>query len=185
MDTVFRIDHIQKLDSKSRIYQVNLKLTSDDDQQLRELTEFIRGDDVGKTGWSRLVYSNMGDYPKALEFYEKALKIAEIALPPNHRNRANSYNSIGTVYYNMGKYSKALECYDTVNKILEIALPCNPPDLATSYACTGVVYDEMGNYTKALLYLEKTLTIRQKWLPPTHPSIQETIDIINDVKKKL
>ncbi|CAF4845551.1 unnamed protein product, partial [Rotaria sp. Silwood2] len=26
----------------------------------------------------------MGDYSKALEFYEKSLKITEPALPPNH-----------------------------------------------------------------------------------------------------
>ncbi|CAF1301645.1 unnamed protein product [Rotaria sordida] len=39
----------------------------------------------------------MGDYSKALEFYEKSLKIYENALPPNHPDLATSYNNIGDV----------------------------------------------------------------------------------------
>ncbi|CAF5127691.1 unnamed protein product, partial [Rotaria sp. Silwood1] len=33
----------------------------------------------------------MGDYSKALEFYEKSLKIKEKALPPTHPHLAISY----------------------------------------------------------------------------------------------
>ncbi|CAF4246249.1 unnamed protein product, partial [Rotaria sordida] len=75
----------------------------------------------------------MGDYSKALEFYEKAHKIREKAVPPNHPHLASSYNNIGVVYKNMGDYSKALEFYEKAHKIREKALPPNHPDLATSY----------------------------------------------------
>ncbi|CAF2225424.1 unnamed protein product, partial [Rotaria magnacalcarata] len=37
----------------------------------------------------------MGDYSKALEYFEKSLKISEISLPPNHPDLAYSYNNIG------------------------------------------------------------------------------------------
>ncbi len=37
MHTVFRIDEITKMDNNNSLYQVNLKLTADDDQQLRTL----------------------------------------------------------------------------------------------------------------------------------------------------
>ncbi|CAF5058489.1 unnamed protein product, partial [Rotaria sp. Silwood1] len=39
----------------------------------------------------------MGNYSKALEFYDKSLKIGEKALPPNHPDLATSYNNIGSV----------------------------------------------------------------------------------------
>ncbi|CAF3292822.1 unnamed protein product [Rotaria socialis] len=67
MHTVFRIEDIQKLDSKNPIYQVDLKLTSDDDEQLHELTEFIQGDDADKIGWSRLgnLLLKIGQFNKA------------------------------------------------------------------------------------------------------------------------
>ncbi|CAF4248092.1 unnamed protein product, partial [Rotaria sordida] len=72
----------------------------------------------------------MGDYSKALEFYEKSHKIFEKALPPNHPSLASSYNNIGLVYYNMGGYSKALEFYEKSHKIYSKALPPNHPSLA-------------------------------------------------------
>ena len=49
----------------------------------------------------------MGEYSKALEYYEKSIEIKKIALPQNHPNLANS--NIGQVYNNMGEYSKAFE----------------------------------------------------------------------------
>ncbi|CAF4650025.1 unnamed protein product, partial [Rotaria socialis] len=35
----------------------------------------------------------------------------------------------------------------------------------------------MGEYSKALSYLEKTLSIKQKSLPSTHPSIKNSIPV--------
>ena len=42
MHIVFRICEINKIDNNNRIYQVDIKLTSDDDKQLRALPEQIR-----------------------------------------------------------------------------------------------------------------------------------------------
>ncbi|CAF1531484.1 unnamed protein product, partial [Rotaria sp. Silwood1] len=39
MHTVFRIGEVRKIDKKSPLYEVDLKLTADDDQQLRRLTK--------------------------------------------------------------------------------------------------------------------------------------------------
>ena len=47
------------------------------------------------TTTSVLVYDSMGDYPKALSSYEKALAIRQQSLPPNHPDLASSYNNIG------------------------------------------------------------------------------------------
>ncbi|CAF1578390.1 unnamed protein product, partial [Rotaria magnacalcarata] len=75
----------------------------------------------------------MGEYSKALEYYEKGLEITIKALPPNHRDLATSYSCIGQVYRNMGEYSKALEYYEKDLEITKKALPPNHPSLATSY----------------------------------------------------
>jgi tetratricopeptide (TPR) repeat protein len=60
----------------------------------------------------------MGEYAKALSYYEKALKIWEKTLPPNHPDLSTSYNNIGWVHDNMGNYSKSLLYY---GKALEIS----------------------------------------------------------------
>ena len=57
---------------------------------------------------SVVVYYNMGEYSKALSSHEKALKIYENTLPPNHPDLATSYTCHGSVYCKMGEYSKAL-----------------------------------------------------------------------------
>ncbi|MCL2169691.1 MAG: tetratricopeptide repeat protein, partial [Defluviitaleaceae bacterium] len=51
------------------------------------------------------------DYPKALEWYYKALAIAEKVLGLEHPHTAATYNNIAGVYDNQGDYPKALELY--------------------------------------------------------------------------
>ncbi|CAF4076272.1 unnamed protein product [Rotaria sp. Silwood2] len=91
MHTIFRTDDIRKLDNNRPLYQVDLKLTSDDDQQLRRLADRIQDEAAGGTGWTRsdhsdlaASYNNMGDYSKALPFLEKTLTIQQKALSPSH-----------------------------------------------------------------------------------------------------
>ncbi|CAF4262218.1 unnamed protein product, partial [Adineta steineri] len=54
MHTVFRVGVIQQTDNRDQLYQVELQLTSDDDQQLRLLTNRIREEAGANTGWRRL-----------------------------------------------------------------------------------------------------------------------------------
>ncbi|CAF1462429.1 unnamed protein product, partial [Rotaria sp. Silwood1] len=54
MHTVFRIGEIRQIDQNRPVYEVDLKLTSDDDKQLQELTDRIRVEVSGSTGWERL-----------------------------------------------------------------------------------------------------------------------------------
>ncbi|CAF2091390.1 unnamed protein product, partial [Rotaria magnacalcarata] len=54
MHSVFRIDKIKKYDSDDRLYEVTLIPTTGDDKQLRELTDIVRKEVSGSTGWHRL-----------------------------------------------------------------------------------------------------------------------------------
>ncbi|CAF4896759.1 unnamed protein product [Rotaria socialis] len=71
----------------------------------------------------------MGEYSKALEYYEKAKQIYEISLPPTHPFLATSYNNIGGVYYSMGEYSKALPLQEKALDIFRKSLPSTHPDI--------------------------------------------------------
>ncbi len=59
-----------------------------------------------------LVYYNKGDYPKALEYYERCLEIETKIKGKDSIDVAETLNNIGSVYYNKGDYPKALECYE-------------------------------------------------------------------------
>ncbi|MBQ5607295.1 MAG: tetratricopeptide repeat protein, partial [Prevotella sp.] len=58
------------------------------------------------------VYSSQGDYPKALEYYQKALGIWEKVFGTEHPNVATSYGNIGIVYSSQGDYMRALENFN-------------------------------------------------------------------------
>jgi tetratricopeptide (TPR) repeat protein len=71
----------------------------------------------------------MGEYSKALSYYEKALEIRQKTLPPAHPDLASSCNNIGTVYGTMGEYSKARPFFERAVDIGQQSLPKDHPDL--------------------------------------------------------
>ena len=96
------------------------------------------------------VYKKQGDYPKALEWYHKDLKISEKVLGKDHPDTAITYGNIAGMYYNQGDYPKALKEYKKVLKIHEKVLGIDHPDTATTYNNIAAVYKNLGDYPTAL-----------------------------------
>ncbi|CAF0779032.1 unnamed protein product [Adineta steineri] len=168
MHTVFRVNAIKQMDNKNQLYQVELQLTSDDDQQLRLLTDRIREEAGGSTGWQRLgtLLLKSGQFNKAEELYSVLLEQTS-----DEREKQHYYNQLGYVKDDQGDYEKAIWYYEQGLEIQEKSLSSNHPSLATSYNNIGIVYKNMGEYSKALSYYEKALEIEQKTLPSNHPSL--------------
>ena len=116
-----------------------------------------------------LVYSQQGDYDKALKWHEKALAIREKVLGLEHPNTATSYNNIAAVYDNQGNYDKALKGYEKALAIQEKVLGLEHPDTANSYNNIATVYYNQGDYDKALKGCERALAIQKKVLGLEHP----------------
>ena len=114
------------------------------------------------------VYSDQGNYPKALEYSLKALVIREKELGFDHLDTAVSYNNIGAVYSDQGDYPKALEYYFKALSVREKVLGLDHPNTAGSYNNIGAVYSDQGDYPKALEYHFKALAIREKVLGSDH-----------------
>jgi tetratricopeptide (TPR) repeat protein len=95
---------------------VQLKLTSDDDQQLRRLTDSFEQEIKGKEGWHRVgrLLMRVNQLSKALEVFNHLLDRAS-----GDTQRATYYFNIGAVYDNMGEYPKALSYYERALAIRE------------------------------------------------------------------
>ncbi|CAF0728633.1 unnamed protein product [Adineta steineri] len=182
MHTVFRVTAIKQMDNKNELYQVELELTSDDDQQLRSLTDRIREEAGGGTGWQRLgsLLLKSGQFNKAEELYNVLLEQTS-----DESEKAHYYGSLGYVKDDQGDYKKAIWYYEQALEIQEKTLPSNHPSLATSYNNIGLVYNNMGEYSKALSYYEKALEIKQKTLPSNHPSLATSYNNIGLVYSKM
>jgi tetratricopeptide (TPR) repeat protein len=168
MHTVFRIGDITKIDNNSALYQVNLRLTTDDDQQLRALTKRIREEVEGETGWQRLgqLLIKLSQFDKAEELYNILLEQTS-----DKGGKAIYYNNLAYIKDVQGNYKKAIEYYNKALEIYQKTLAPNHSLFATAYNNIGAVYKNMGEYSKALSYREKALEIRQETLSPDHPDL--------------
>ncbi|CAF0784355.1 unnamed protein product [Adineta steineri] len=182
MHTVFRVSEIKQVDNRNQLYQVELQLTSDDDQQLRLLNDRIRKETGGTTGWKRLgkLLLNIGQYNKAVEFYNVLLEQTS-----NEVEKEHYYNQLGGVHWSQGDYVKAIWYFKHVLQLQQKTLPSNHPDLAFSFNNIGCVSDGMGEHSKALSFYEKALEIKQKTLPSNHPSLATSYSNIAHAYEKM
>jgi len=105
------------------------------------------------------VYSrNKGDYPKALEYYQRSLKINQEI--EDKKGSAPVISNIGNIYYNQGDYPKALEYYQRGLRIYqEIG---EKKGNAHVIGNIGSLYHNQGDYPKALEYYLRSLKINQE-----------------------
>jgi tetratricopeptide (TPR) repeat protein len=182
MPTIFRIGDIKQIDKIDRLWQVDLTLTTDGNNDLRILTDYIRKEIEGPTGWHRLgkYLLKLGEFNKADEVYQMLLEQTTI-----NRDKSVLYNQLGLVKNGLGEYKEAIMCCERALDINKKTLPSNHFDFAETYNNIGLVYQNIGEYSKALSYHEKALEIRQKSLPPNHPDVAQSYNNIGLVRQNM
>ena len=118
-----------------------------------------------------LAYRSNGDYDRAIEYYQKALKIDLKQLGPDHPNVATRYNNLGVAFDNKGDHDRAIEYYQKSLKIGMKQLGPDHPDVAIGYNNIGLVYKRKGDYDRAIKYYKKALKIDLKQLGSNHPRV--------------
>ncbi len=169
MHTVFRICNIQLIGGDKRLIQVDLTLTSDNDKDLRRLTDRIREETMPDAkGWFRLgvVLIKMGQSSKAQKVYEILLKQTT-----EESEEAPIYNTLGAIKRGQGEYKEAITYFEKSLKIQQKILHPNHPELTKSYNNIGLVYENIGEHSKALSYYETALEIQQQSLPLNQPDL--------------
>ncbi|CAF0781237.1 unnamed protein product [Adineta steineri] len=179
MHTVFRIGDTKPMDGNTHLYQVNLTLTNDNDQDLRILSDQIRQETFpDEEGWYRLgqLLIKMGQFTKAQEIYYDLLNQTT-----DESDKAPLYYQLGWIKYNQGEYQEALSSHEKALTIRQELLRSNHPDLGDSYDRIGMVYDSMGDYPKALSYYEKAVAIQEQSLLSNHPGLGASYNNIGSV----
>ena len=164
MHTVFRIEKIDTLDERDRLFEVYLTMTGDEDPVLRCLIDRMNNEVTSDYGWERL-----GELLIQVEHFDKAEKLYCSLL----RNAATTYeqghylNQLGLVKNKQGDYTTAVEYYERALKTSSVT----DSNLASSYNNLGIAYKNMGEYSKALIFYEKALEIEKDTLPSNHTSL--------------
>ncbi|CAF1483615.1 unnamed protein product [Adineta ricciae] len=173
MHSIFRILDIEPIDDIAKIYKVHLSLTSDNDQDLHNLTQYIKHESYTHLqscyGLPQLLI-NIGQENAAEPLCQSLLRTTDGKDDSLSSTYATSF-LLGSIKRAQGNYNEALEFYQ--NSLTNVAqqLPSNHPDSAGFYASIGLVHCQMGNYSQALEYHEKALSIQTQSLPPNHPDL--------------
>jgi tetratricopeptide (TPR) repeat protein len=168
MHSVFRIDQITEIEE--RVWRVQLTLTSDDDEQLKILTDCMRKETLGATGWHRLgqLMNQMGKLDKAEQVYQTLLDSVSAS---DETELAHLHLQLGLIKDKKGDFKEALSCCQKTLEIYQKSLRPDHPELATICNNIGLVYQNMGDYSNALSFFQKVLGIREQSLPPNHPDL--------------
>jgi CHAT domain-containing protein/Tfp pilus assembly protein PilF len=119
------------------------------------------------------VYRAVGDYAKAEPLFQRALKIREKALGPDHPSTGMTLSHLATLYESLGDYAKAEPLLQRALKIREKALGPDHSYTAGSLKDLALLYVSMGDYAKAEPLFQRALKIREKALRPDHPDTAE------------
>ena len=178
MHSVFRIGEIERFDNDNQIRKVKLIFTSDNDPDLRVLTEKMREEIQGPTGRYRLGFLmiKLNKFDQAKELYELLLKETT-----HQYEKARCFHQLAGVYTYQGKYEEAAKYNHKSLEIKKKGLPVDHPHLAITYNSIGMVCYSMGEYTKALEYNQKSLEIRKKSLPVNHLDLATSYNNIGGV----
>ncbi|CAF2900749.1 unnamed protein product [Rotaria sp. Silwood2] len=108
MHTVFRVGEIKRTVNNSRLWEVELTLTDDNDPQLAALTRCIEGELYGSTGWHRLghLMLKLSHFNQAEELYNELLKNSS-----SDSDKADIYHMLGWLKTDQGQYKEAASFY--------------------------------------------------------------------------
>jgi len=156
MHTVFRIDNMKQI--KNRLWLVNLTLTSDNDEQLTQLTEHMRKATLGPTGLHRLgtLMIKMGEFNKAEDIFTTLLNTTSDS---DRKQLASLQNQLGYINDEKGDLTNALFHYKQSLDIKLSYLPSDNYELSNIYSNIGAVLKRQGNFNDALEYLQRALHI--------------------------
>jgi tetratricopeptide (TPR) repeat protein len=107
-------------------------------------------------------------YAQARSFCQRALRIREQVLGPQHPDTALSVEILGDACMQQGDVAGAQSFYERALRIREKALGPEHPDTARSLGTPGYVFIERGDLAGAQSLYERALRIREKVLGPEH-----------------
>lgn len=150
----------------TRNYSVALEyafrmMTLLDDREDKEDSSEIDKQYIGLYTAIGIIYFNLGNFDKSLDYLRQAEKIALESYKTNTKIGAELcvvYNDIGSIYLQKKEYDAAQQYY-------EKALSYNRDNKSYSaalYNNIGIICMEQGNYNEALEYYNKSLDIRKE-----------------------
>ncbi len=138
-----------------------------------------RGDDLGWLLSQAGTYlSSQGRTAEALPLHQRALRIREAALGPDHPDVATALNDVGWTLSALGRAAEALPLQQRALRIREAALGPDHPEITGALAYVGRALSTLGRAAEALPLHERALRIDEAAFGPDHPEVATDLNLI-------
>jgi len=108
-----------------------------------------------------------------MPLYERALKIEEKALGPDHLEVAKSLNNLAELLRDQGKHGEAMPLFKQSLKVLEKVLGPDHHYVATILRNIAVSSMLLGQCDEALKDIKRAVVIFERSVGPEHPNTKE------------
>jgi tetratricopeptide (TPR) repeat protein/DNA-binding XRE family transcriptional regulator len=135
-------------------------------------TDLIISEEAGRLLYETATYlRDRARYIEAELLYQRALRIREQQLGPEHPDVAHTLNGLANLYAEQGKYVEAELLYQRALRIWEQHLGPEHPDVATTLNNLALLYAEQGKFVEAEPLYQRALRIWEQHLGPEHPDV--------------
>ncbi|CAF3065182.1 unnamed protein product [Rotaria sp. Silwood2] len=175
MGSVFRILSIES--TATNMWYIHLKLTGEEDKELMNLIEYMKGG-LGtftpEIHLARLLFE-MAQYNRAINFLNIAMQDSQ--LMEDFIARIYIYNELGDIYSAIRDIDKSEEYYRKVLEIDVKHLPEHHPVVMVNYSIRARLHERDNDLEQTLFYHNKMLEISLQ-----HPEQTECWDANNDYR---
>ena len=160
MQTICRIGTIENIGEA--VWQVNLTLTDDNDEQLKRITESIRKQVQNSSASRSLGYLlyRMGEYENAERTFKKILASTR---EDDISSRLYLYEILGDIAHDRSDYPTALSYFQKILDMYPLPDECSSNfDQSTVYMNMASIYHSMGDFSTAAEFHELVIEIREE-----------------------
>jgi tetratricopeptide (TPR) repeat protein len=135
--------------------------------------------DAGTYLWVR------AEFAQAKAAFERALRIFERVLGPEHPNVATLVNNLGNVLQALGDHAGAKAAYERALRIDEAVYGPEHPNVARDVNNLGNVLQALGDHAGAKAAFERALRIDEAVYGPEHPEVATDVNNLGNVLQAL
>ncbi len=125
-----------------------------------------------------LVYRNLGDYPAARRYYERALKL--VRRHENRQREATTLNNLAWTHHLAGELRLARQRY---NRALKLSHELDDSSLAAVHAGLGRLLLETGKSAAARRHLEAAVMLQRKRSNPNPRGLAAALQSLGDLER--
>ncbi len=136
----------------------------------------VNNEEAGRLLYETATYLwERGRYTEAEPLYQRALRIREQQLGPQHPDVGQSLNRLGILYHDQGRYAEAVPFYQRALHIWEQQLGPEHPKVGYPLNNLANLYKDQGMYAEAEPLHQRALHIFEQQLGPEHPNVAQSL----------